>query len=170
MNRIDIIKAKLNKIGHTWGCARVLLTGRCNCGTDAALAALDSLTVKVSDEEIERMAKEACLKFLSQPVDLNASKMFDTPTALYALRHARDKWLAPSQWIKTSERLPESEKDNDGWSLSVSVLGTARIWPNDEERVTKICFYQIDPQGHIRWIELKPDYWQPLPEPPNPNN
>lgn len=149
MNPIDIIKENLEAMAtmpeYDQDDAHRLRNMAKN-----TLTALDSLTIKVTNEEIERVAEEACLKFLSKPVDPNANQMFDTPTALYVLRHARDNWLAPSQWISVETRLPVAEepvltfKKGDGyWVQWVDVHNG---WQNGSE----------------------PTHWQLLPSPPNP--
>lgn len=108
MNPIDIIKEAL-KLGRE----HAIATERRSIAESqtAALTALDSLTVKVSDDEIERIALLACKGETSQimkatvpngPIPLSQGENIRRHIAA-ALRHARDRWLAPSPWISFDE-------------------------------------------------------------------
>lgn len=100
MNPIDIIKEVLEAAraavwdGHYSKKGVVKEYAQCiDKDVSTALTALDSLTVKVSDEEIERIAEAVIPPFTGMATAHSLRIEHQHEGALKALRHARDKWL-----------------------------------------------------------------------------
>ena len=164
MNPIDIIKENLEAMAtmpeYDQDDAHRLRNMAKN-----TLTALDGLTVKVSDEEIERIAEAVIPPFTGMATAHSLRIEHQHEGALKALRHARDKWLAPSQWIKTSERLPEMPDEMYGAMVSKRVL--AHLGHDDYEVMQ--CQQEIG-TDNVQWfngvdVVDAPRSWTPIPNP-----
>ena len=71
-----------------------------------------------------------------------------------------------SRWIPVGDRLPEIVQRENDWQFSAEVLGCAPLREDEGSWQEKICYYRIDPEGHIYWTALRPTHWMPLPPPP----
>lgn len=68
--------------------------------------------------------------------------------------------MSKQEWIKTSERLPDIEVRVLFYSQNFGTLMGYR----EARNPSKHKWYRTWPHGPIKNLE----YWQPLPEPPNP--
>lgn len=162
MDNINIIKEALTYVRSRWDThdGQLLEIDK----VAAALTALDRLTVKVSDEEIERIAMDTCARMASPQGDV-AWEPEEVSQCISALRHARDRWLAPSPWIKTSERLPEMPDEMYGAMVSKKVL--AHLGHDDYEIMQ--CQQEIGKE-EVQWfngvdVVDAPRSWTFIPNP-----
>jgi hypothetical protein len=117
-----------------------------DCKVDAALTALDTLAITVSDEIIDRMVLEDLTDGFHVGLGLTHEGALAIARTFLGrgLRVARDNWLVPSPWISVEERLPEL-------GAKVLVLVTHDDDPFIASRIT-------DKFGVERWYAECPEY------------
>lgn len=109
MNPIDIIKEALNDMQEVGKLNELPLIEE---QARLALAALDRATIKVDDDEIDKMV----LEDLTDDSHVGLGLTHEGALAIArtflgrGLRIARDNWLKTSPWISVEERLPDIDE------------------------------------------------------------
>ena len=116
--------------------------------------------------EQERKAFEEWYASTYLPTPMHGRTFNKYPTNVYCLQHVQDAWqawqarAAQSEWISVEERLPEEKRHY----LTCHAGGVARVCQFDGK---KFSYWEYD-EEEWEFVEVIciPDYWQPLPEPP----